>query len=64
MHKFFDRVKSGGKQERALLALIELSGFMRPGEEVKTVTRTELIERAAVTTTVVATMAKKGIVEI
>ncbi len=64
LHKFFDSVKSGGKQERALLALIELSGFMRPGEEVKTVTRTELIERAAVTTTVVAAMAKKGIVEI
>lgn len=64
LHKVFDSVKSGGKQEKALLALIELSGFMRQGGELNEVTRTELIERAAVTTTVVAAMAKKGIVEI
>lgn len=64
LHRVFDSVKSGGKQERALLALIELSGFMRTGDEIKAVSRTELIERAAVTTTVVAAMAKKGIVEV
>ena len=28
LHRLFDSVKSGGKQEKALLALIELSGFM------------------------------------
>lgn len=64
LHRLFDSVKSGGKQEKALLALIVLSGFMRQGGNVNEVTRTELIERAAVTTTVVATMAKKGLVDI
>lgn len=64
LHRLFDSVKSGGKQEKALLALIELSGFMRQGADINEVTRTELIERAAVTTTVIAAMAKKGIVEI
>lgn len=64
LHRLFDSVRSGGKQEKALLALIELSGFMRQGAEMNEVTRSELIERAAVTTTVVAAMAKKGIVEI
>ncbi len=64
LHKTFDSVKCGGKQEKALLALIELSGFMRQGNELNEVTRTELIERAGVTTTIVAAMAKKGIVEI
>lgn len=64
LHSLFDSVRSGGKQEKALLALIELSGFMRQGAEINEVTRSELIERAAVTTTVIAAMAKKGIVEI
>ncbi|MCM1075852.1 MAG: primosomal protein N' [Bacteroides sp.] len=64
LHRIFDSVRGGGKQEKALLALIELSAFMRQGEELHEVTRTELIERAGVTTTVIAAMAKKNIVEI
>lgn len=64
LHRAFDEVRNGGKQEKALLALIELSGFMRPGDEMNEVTRSELIERAAVTTTVIAAMAKKRIVEV
>ncbi|WP_302319463.1 primosomal protein N', partial [uncultured Duncaniella sp.] len=53
------------KQESALLALIELSGFMRQGlAELNEVTRTALMERSGATSTVIAAMAKKGIVEV
>lgn len=65
LHKAFDAVRSGSLQEKALLALIELSAFMRQDTpEVQPVTRTELLERSGVTTAVIAAMAKKGIVEI
>lgn len=64
LHRTFDCVKSGGMQERALLALLDLSDFMKQGVDIKEVTRSELLERAAVTTSVIAAMAKKGIVEI
>lgn len=65
LHAAFDAVKKGGKQETALLTLIELSGFMRQGlEEPVEVTRSALMERAGVTLSVIAAMAKKGIVEV
>lgn len=65
LHAAFDAVKKGGKQETALLTLIELSGFMRQGlEEPLEVTRSALMERAGVTSSVIAAMAKKGIVEV
>lgn len=65
LHAAFDAVKKGGKQETALLTLIEMSGFMRQGlEEPVEVTRSALMERAGVTSSVIAAMAKKGIVEV
>ncbi len=65
IHSAFSAVRSGSMQEKALIALIELSGYMRQGLDVPTeVTRHELIEKAGVTTTVVASMAKKGIIDI
>lgn len=65
LHKAFDAVRNGSKQETALLALIELSGFMRQGQEsLNEVTRTELLEKSGVTTTVLSAMDKKGIIEI
>ncbi len=65
LHAAFDAVKKGSKQESALLALIELSGFMRQGlAELNEVTRTALMERSGATSTVIAAMAKKGIVEV
>lgn len=63
LHRIFDEIRSE-KQEKALLALIDLSGFMRQAEQINEVTRTELLERSGVTTTVLAAMAKKGWVEI
>ncbi len=65
LHKAFDAVKKGTKQETALLTLIELSGFMRQSvAEPIEVTRAALMDRAGVTSTIIAAMAKKGIVEV
>lgn len=65
LHAAFDSVRSGGMQEKALLALLELSAFMRKDTtELIEVTRAELLERSGVTTAVIAAMAKKGIVEV
>ena len=65
LHAAFDAVKKGSKQESALLALIELSGFMRQGlAELNEVTRAALMERSGATSIVIAAMAKKGIVEV
>ncbi|MDE6858956.1 MAG: primosomal protein N' [Duncaniella sp.] len=65
LHHAFDSVRNGSKQEMALLALIELSGFMRQGQdELTEVTRTELLEKSGVTSTVLSAMAKKGIIDI
>lgn len=65
LHRAFDAVRNGSKQETALLALIELSGFMRQGKEsLNEVTRNELLEKSGVTTTVLSAMDKKGIIEI
>jgi len=64
LHAAFDAVKKGSRQEAALLTLIELSGFMRQDvSEPREVTRSSLMERAGVTSTVIAAMAKKGLVE-
>lgn len=65
LHAAFDAVKKGTKQEAALLTLIELSGFMRQDvAEPHEVTRAALMERAGVTSTIIAAMSKKGLVEI
>ena len=65
MHKAFDAVKKGSKQETALLTLIELSGFMRQSQpEPIEVTRASLMDRSGVTSPIINAMAKKGIVEI
>ena len=64
LHESFDAVRKGSRQETALLTLIELSGFLKKSmPEPREVTRTELMERSGVTTTVIAAMTKKGIVE-
>ncbi|MDE6555494.1 MAG: primosomal protein N' [Duncaniella sp.] len=65
LQRAFDSVRRGSMQEKALLAMVELSEFMRLGKsELREVTRNELIERTGVTTAVVSALAKKGVVEI
>lgn len=64
LHTLFDSVRKGSKQEKALLTLIELSGFLKQGvRDPIEVSRAELMDRSGVTSAVIAAMAKKGMVE-
>ncbi len=58
----FQAVKNAPKQERALLALLDLSGWMR-GQEKET-TRDEVLERSGVTTSIIKALETRGIVKV
>ncbi len=57
----FAKVKGAPKQEKLLLALIEMSGWQRPENEHKEVIRTELLKRADCTSAILLTLEKKGL---
>ncbi|MBD5174139.1 MAG: primosomal protein N' [Bacteroidales bacterium] len=61
LHKMFDSVHGAPKQEKALLALVELSDFNRG--ESKEVTVASLKERAEVSPAILTALSQKGIVE-
>ena len=60
----FAKVKGAARQEKALQTLIQMSGFHRPSEPPKEVSRATLMEQAGVSTAIIRAMADKGIVEI
>lgn len=60
----FKAVKSAGKQEKALLTLLSLSAFLRPGMPEGEVTMEQLLEKSGVTRPIVKELEKKGLVEI
>lgn len=61
----FEAVRTAPKQEKALLALVEMSGEAKGGDPgAALVTRSALMERAGVTPATVAALAQKGLVEI
>lgn len=64
LHAHFTAVKGAKKQETALLALLDMSGFTHRGYELKEVTVSELLERAGITRPILAAMEKKGIVQV
>ncbi|MDE6832455.1 MAG: DEAD/DEAH box helicase, partial [Muribaculaceae bacterium] len=57
----FAQVKGAPKQEKLLLALIEMSGWQRPESEHKEVVRAELLKRADCTSAILLTLEKKGL---
>lgn len=61
LYKMFETVHGAPKQEKALLALVELSGFNR--NEDKEVTVAALRERADVSPAILAALAQRGVVE-
>ena len=62
LHAAFDSVKGAPKQEKALLTLIELSGFMRQGSDLCEVSRADLLDRSGVTSPIIIALENKGIV--
>ncbi|MDE5785046.1 MAG: primosomal protein N' [Duncaniella sp.] len=65
LHAAFDAVKGAPRQEKALLALIDLSEILRRDrEEVREVSRAELLDRSGVTVPILQAMARKGIINL
>lgn len=62
LHRAFDTVGSSPKQEKALITLLELSQFMRRDAKLREVRRSELTDRAGVTTAIVGALEKRGII--
>lgn len=62
LHRAFDTVGSSPKQEKALMTLLELSQFMRRDAKLREVRRSELTDRAGVTTAIVGALEKRGII--
>ena len=64
LHPWFDAVARAKKQEQLLLAYLEMSGWLRRGEELKSVTRDELLKRADVSSSVLLAAVKRGLFEV
>lgn len=60
----FESVDGAPKQQRALLTLMELSGFMRRDSDIKEVSVSDLLEASGCTRAIVAALEKKGLVEV
>lgn len=64
LQQVFASVKRARKQETALLALINLSNFMHASEPLKEVTKNALMEATGVSSTILAEMSRKGVIDI
>ena len=63
-NEFFDKLKRSRLQEKTLLTLIEMTGWLRRGRELADVTRESLLKQAGVSNAVVKALAEKGIVRL
>ena len=63
LQQAYQAVHAAPRQEKALMTLIQLSGFTQVGHPLKQVTRTQLIERSGVTTQTVQALVQKGLAE-
>ncbi len=64
LHKFFDQLSRAKKQEKLLLAYLDLSGWLQKSKPVKEVTKTALLQRADVTQAVLTATKERGIFEV
>lgn len=65
LHAAFDTVHGAPKQEKALMTLIEMCGFMRRDlEKPNEVTRRDLLDRSGVTMAVLSALEKKSVITI
>lgn len=64
LHGYFDMVKRSRQQEKGLIAWLDLSGWLHPANELKSVTRKQLTEGAGVTPGILKALVDKGIFRI
>lgn len=64
LHLFFDNVGRSRNQEKALIAWLDMSGWMRHGSELTEVDRDMLMKSAGITPAILSAMVTKGIFRI
>lgn len=62
LHAAFDSVAGAPRQEKALMTLLQLSGFMQQAAAVRDVSRRELLDASGVSAAVLAALEGKGII--
>ncbi len=61
IHQFFNLVSRSARQERLLLAYIEMSGWLRQGVELKEISKKNLIDASNATPSIFKSLVDKGI---
>lgn len=64
LHECFNLVKRSRQQEKALIAYLDLSGWMSPNGELKDVERDKLLKTAEVSPAVLRGLVEKGVLQI
>ena len=64
LHEFFDKVGRSRLQEKTLIAWLDLSGWMRQGEELREVERDALLKSAATSPAVLKALVDKKILRV
>lgn len=64
LHDFFGRVARSRQQEKALIAFLELSGWLKRGEELKDVEKEKLLTASGVSPAILRALVDKGVFEI
>ncbi|MBD5335954.1 MAG: primosomal protein N' [Bacteroides sp.] len=64
LHKAMDAVSRSVKQQNALLAFLDLSGWMTRGADTRTVEKETLLKKADISSAILKSMADKGIFNI
>ena len=61
LHDYFDKVQRSQYQEKALIGYLDMSGWLRPAEALREVTRRQLIEGTGITANILRALIDKGI---
>lgn len=61
LHAYFDKVQRSQYQEKALIGYLDMSGWLRPAEALREVTRRQLIEGTGITANILRALIDKGI---
>lgn len=61
LHEYFDLTRRSQQREKALMAYLDLSGWLNPKDELKPVKRTDLLAASGVTPAIIKALVDKGI---
>ena len=61
LHRSFDLTRRSRQQEKALIAYLDMSGWMHPSAELRDVTRREFLDKTGISPGILKAMVDKGI---